>query len=146
MIHTFKENVKSNWAAQSTAMGGGSGNSIVSNYYYDSKLYDMIVCEVPYTGISSGASLVLTASQASDSTGGGSKSISGASTSHLSTNTTNTGVLIVQVRPWDLDSTAGFQYVGFKLLDADEDGAAITSMTVHQLIPRYAQATLSADR
>ncbi len=146
MIHTFKENVKSNWAGESTALGSDSGDSLVSNYYYDTEGYDLIVCTVPYTGISSGASLVLTASQATGTTGAASKSISGASTSVLSTATTDTGVLVVQVRAWELDSSGGFQYVGFKAIDADGDNADIVSMVVHQMNPRYGQATLAADR
>jgi len=145
-MHTFAENIKSNWAGESTNLGAESGDSLVSNYYYDSRYYDMIVCQVPYTGISSGATLTLTASQGSDSTGGGSKSISGASDSKVSTATTNTGVLVVQVRPADLDVSSGFRYVGFKVLTSYGSDVSIVSMTVHQARPRFGQATLTADR
>ena len=57
--------------------------------------------------------------------------------------TTDTDVLVAQVRGEDLDVDSGFQYVGFKLATGG-NGTEKVGGVLLQLRPRYSQATLPA--
>lgn len=145
-MKTFKENIKSNYGAFSSALGGESSDTLQSAYFFDTKYYDLIVGQLTYTKIGSGDTVTFKAWQSTATTGAGSKTITGASSTVLSAATTDTGVLVVQVRPWDLDIANSFRYVGFQAVTSNASGTECVSMAVLQANGRYAQATPPADR
>ena len=133
-LHYFKQHFK-------TAYGGflATSGGFTFGTWADMANYDLVVALVTYSHVASGSTLALTAYQATDSSGGASKTVAGASDAVTPSATTVTGVLIAQVRGQDIDVANGFRYVGFKTTSNDTTGYVAGVMIADR--GRYSQAT-----
>jgi len=143
-IHKFIENVRSRYGAFSSALGGEGSDLVTSAEFVNMANYDLVVGVAHASGVASDAVLTLAMWQATASDGSGSKTVTGASDTFTSTATSDTDVLVAQVRGEDLDVDSSFQYVGFKLATDAESGTEKVGGVLLQLRARYKQATLPA--
>jgi len=145
-IHKFTENVRSRYGAFSSALGGEStpNDTVVSAEFVNMANYDLVVGICHASGVAQSASITLAMWQATASDGSDSKTVTGATDIFVSTATSDTDVLVAQVRGEDLDVASNFQYVGFKLETSAGSGTEKVGGILLQLRPRYAQATLPA--
>jgi hypothetical protein len=139
-MHTFKENNLVHFGEITSALGGETSDTITTMRFPSMENYDTITFIAIASEVASGSTLTLTAYEATAADGSGSSSISGATDTFLSTNVTDTDVLIVQVNAPQL--TAGYQYVGAKLVSNNGSGTEEAAIITIQSKPRYAQATL----
>lgn len=144
-IHKFTENVRSRYGAFSSALGAEStpDDTVVSAEFVNMANYDLVVALAHASGVAASASLTLVMWQATASDGSDSKTVTGATDTFVSTATSDTDVLVAQVRGEDLDVDSGFQYVGFKL-ETSGNGTEKVGGVLLQLRPRYSQATMPA--
>jgi len=145
-IHKFTENVRSRYGAFSSALGGEAtpADTVVSAEYVNMANYDLVVGLAHASGVASDAVLTLAMWQATATDGSGSKTVTGASDTFTSTATSDTDVLVAQVRGEQLDVDSGFQYVGFKLATDAASGTEKVGGVLLQLRPRYSQASMPA--
>lgn len=140
-MHTFKENNLIHFGEITSALGGESSDTLTTMRFPSMENFDEITFIAIASEVASDAVLTLTAYEATATAGTGSSSISGATDTFTSTNTTDTDVLIVTVRAADL--TAGYQYVGAKLVTSGASGTEEAALITIQSRARYAQATLA---
>ena len=143
-VHTFNYHYKSNYGGFSSALGGETNDLITSATYVDMKNYDLVIGVCTASGVVSAQTLTLQMWQATNTAGGASKTVTGATDTYLSVATASTDVLVAQVRGEDLDVAGGFRYVGWKLTTNDTDGAEKVAGVTLQGRARYKQATLPA--
>lgn len=143
-IHTFNQHIKSNYGGFSSALGGETSDTITSASYVDMKNYDLVVGVCTASGVVSAQTVTLAMWQATNTAGGASKTVTGATDTYLSVHTATTDVLVAQVRGEDLDVAGGFRYVGWKLTTDDTDGTEKVGGVLLQGRARYKQATLPA--
>lgn len=139
-MHTFKENHLVHFGNITEAIGGETSDTITTLRFPSMENFDEITFIGIASELASDSVITLTAYEATATAGTGSSSISGATDTFTSTNTTDTDVLIVTVRAADL--TAGYQYVGAKLVTNNASGTEEGALIAIQSRPRYAQATL----
>ena len=143
-IHKFTENVRSRYGGFSNAFGGETNDLITSAEFVNMENYDLVAAVAHASGLASDSVITLAMWQATASGGGGSKTVSGASDTFTSTNTTDTDVLVAQVRGEDLDVANSFLFVGAKLATDNASGTEKVGMILHQMRARNKQATLPA--
>jgi hypothetical protein len=143
-IHKFTDNIRSRYGGFSSALGAEGSDLITSAEFVDMANYDLVVGICHASGIASDSVVTLAMWQATTSAGGASKTVSGASDTFTSTNTTDTDVLVAQVRGEDLDVASSFQYVGFKLATDNASGTEKVGGVLLQMRSRYKQAALPA--
>ena len=145
-IHKFTENVRSRYGVFSSALGGESSpaDTVVSAEFVNMKNYDLVVGICQASGVAASAVLSLAMWQATASDGSDSKTVTGATDTFTSTATSDTDILVAQVRGEDLDVDSGFQYVGFKLATGAASGTEKVGGILLQLRPRFSQATMPA--
>lgn len=141
-IHKFTDNIRSSYGVFSSALGGETSDVVETATYADMKNYDLVVGVCHASGVASGSVVTLKMYQATTSAGAASKTITGASDTFTSTNTTDTDVLVAQVRGEDLDVASGFRYVGFELSTGNASGTEKVGGVLLQARARYKQATL----
>jgi hypothetical protein len=141
-IHKFYENIKTTYGFVSTALGGETSDKKMSTVFVNMRDYDLVACIGIVSGVASGSVVTLKAYQATTSAGAGSKTITGASDTFTSTHTTDTDILLAQVRGEDLDVDSGFKFVGVELSTNDTGGTEKVAACIQSLRPRYADATL----
>ena len=139
-MHTFKENNLVHFGDITHSLGAETSDTITTLRFPSMENYDVITFIGIASELASGSAITMTAYEATGTDGSGSSSISGATDVFTSTNATDTDVLIVQVRAADL--TAGYQYVGAKLVSGDGSGTEEAALIAIQSRPRYGQATL----
>lgn len=139
-MHTFKENNLVHFGEVTSALGGESSDTITTMRFPSMENYDTITFIAIASEVASDSVLTLTAYEATATAGTGSSSISGATDTFTSTNTTDTDVLIVQVNAAQL--TAGYQFVGAKLVSSNASGTEEAAIITIQSRARYGQATL----
>ena len=139
-MHTFKENYLVHFGNITEAIGGETSDTITTLRFPSMENYDSIVFIGIASEVASDAVITLTAYEATATAGTGSTSISGATDTFTSTNTTDTDVLIVEVKASQL--TAGYQYVGAKLVSNNASGTEEGALIAIQCRARYGQATL----
>ena len=139
-MHTFKENNLVHFGEITSALGGETSDTITTLRFPSMENYDVITFIGIVSELASDSIATLTAYEATATAGTGSSSISGATDTFTSTNVTDTDVLIVSVRAADL--TAGYQYVGAKLVTSNASGTEEAALIAIQSRPRYGQATL----
>jgi len=122
-IHKFTENVRSRFGAISTDLGAEGSDTIVSAEFVNMANYDLVVGIAQAVGIAAGSTISLVMWQATATDGSDSKTVTGATDTFVSTNVTDTDVLVAQVRGEDLDVASSFQYVGFKISSDETDGS-----------------------
>jgi uncharacterized protein YjlB len=143
-IHKFEENVRVTYGGVTVAIGGISGDALVTPTFVNMKNYDLVVIQAVVTHASSDKVITLKAYEATATNGAASQSLTHAlaSDTFTSTNVTDTDKLVVQVRGEDL--SAGFQYVGAFLSTNQTDGTEYAGMVINQMRARYKQATMPA--
>jgi len=104
--------------------------------------YDLVRGVAQVSNVMSGQVITLQMYEASDSTGGGSQTISGASDTYTSAATATLDVLEAQVRGEALTIASGYQYVGARVTTNDTDGSEVASVVLVQGRARYKQATM----
>lgn len=140
-MHKFKENNLVHFGDITHSLGAESGDTITTLRFPSMENYDTITFIGIASELASDSVITLTAYEATTTAGVGSTSISGATDTFTSTNATDTDVLIVQVRAADL--TAGYQFVGAKLVTNDASGTEEAALITIQSRARYGQATLA---
>ena len=125
--------------ADATAALGGESSDIMKSAFYDLENYDAIIGLCVASNAASGVTLTMKMWQATDTDGSGSATISGASTTYISTQATDVISYAIEV---DADMlTDGYDYVA---LEASTSGASGTEAATVVVIPsygRYRQAT-----
>lgn len=142
----FKEMSKSHDAvttyAAATAALGGETSDILETAAYNMKNYDSILCIAVASNVVSTHVLTLSARQGTDTDGGGSATISGASTTYTSTQATDVVQFMIEV---DADMlTDGKDYVYFRASTDDADGTEAVALAVIPTFGRYRQASTPA--
>jgi len=140
-IHKESQVVRSTYGGISTALGGESNDRITSSWL-DMANYDLVVAKCVASDLASDSVITLAIWQATDTSGGGSKTVSGASDTFTSTNTTDTDILTCQVRGQELDVASGFRYVAGRVSTDDASGTEVVGLVMEQMRGRYKQATL----
>lgn len=143
-VHKYAEHYRTSYGGFSSALGGETSDTLTSAAFVSAKNYDVVIAQALYSGIASGSVVTLTIWQGSSTAGAGSKTVSGASTSFTAANTTDTGILTVQVRGAQLDMGSGFTYVGAKLVTGNASGTEKVGLWLVQGRARYPQASLPA--
>ncbi len=141
-IHTFTEVVRSSYGGFSSALGGETSDLITSGIFVDMANYDMVVGVAHASGVASGSVVTLAMYQATDTAGSGSATVSGASDTFTSTATSDTDVLVAQVRGEDLSTSTAYHYVGWKLSTDNGSGAEKVGGVTLQMRGRYKQSSL----
>lgn len=143
-VHKVTEHERSTYGGFSNALGGETSDTLTTPTFVSMANYDLVTIRAHASGVASDSVLTLKAWEATASGGGGSQTLthSLSSDTFTSTNTTDTDVLEVQVRGEDL--SAGFIYVGAKLVTSNASGTEKVGMIVTQLRARYKQASLPA--
>jgi len=145
-IHTFTSHVRPRFGCVSAALG--SETSIADTKetaeYVDMRNYDLVVFQGIASAVKSGSTVTLKIYEATSTAGAGSQSMTHASASDtmLSTNATDTDILVCQVRGEDLSS--GYRYVGAQISTNDATGTEKVGVVINQMRARYKQATLPA--
>lgn len=143
-IHKFTDNIRSVYGAFSSALGGESGpdDTITTDTFVNMENYDLVVFQAHGSGVASDDVLTLKAYEATATDGTGSQSLthSLASDTFTATATSETDVLVAQVRGEDLSS--GYQYVGAKLSTSNATGTEKVGIIVNQMRARYKQSSL----
>ena len=140
-MHKLSENIKVTFGDITSALGGETSDTITTATFVDMENYDIVEFIGIGIEVASDSVLTLTAYEATATDGSGSSSITGATDTFTSTNVTDTDVLRVQVNAAQL--SAGYQYVGAKLVSSNASGTEEAAIIVLQANPRYAQATLA---
>ena len=142
----FKEMSKTHDAvttyAHMTKALGGESSDILKTAFYGIKNYDAVA------GIGVASNVVATHTitykmyEATDTDGGGSSAISGASGTYLSTQVTDRFAIELEV---DADMlTDGYNYVGMEASTDDADGTEAVTIEVIPTYGRFRQATTPA--
>jgi hypothetical protein len=126
----------------SSELGAESSDYIATPTYANMENYDLVVGIGEVSNVVSGQVVTLAMYEATDSTGGGAQTLSGATDTYTSAGQATKDVLVAQARGEDL--SAGFQYVGARLTTNDTDGSEIASVLLHEGRARYKQATMIA--
>ncbi len=143
-VHKYSEHYRTSYGGYSSALGAESSDKITSAAFVSAKNYDVLIFQALYSGIASGQVLTLKGYQATATNGGGSKTVSGASTSVTSGATSETGVLTIQFRAAEMDMGSSFIYGGAIVSTDDGDGTEQVALIQVQGRARYPQATLGA--
>ncbi len=143
-VHTFTSHVRPRFGCVSATLGGESSDTKTTAEFVDMKNYDLVVVQGVASGLASGSTITLRLWEATATDGSGSQSMThtSASDTFLSTNTTDTDILVCQVRGEDLSS--GFRYVGAKISTNNASGTEPVGVIINQMRSRYKQATLPA--
>ncbi len=142
----FKEMSKSHdavttYAAVTEALGGES-NDIMKTAFYNMKNYDGILGVAIAKTVVATHTIRLRMYQASDTDGAGSATISGASTTYVSSQVTDVVQFALEV---DADMlTDGLDYVALEASTDDADGSEAVALAVIPTWGRYRQATTPA--
>lgn len=141
-VHVFKQHYRSSTGAMSSELGAETtiADAIQTPTFANMANYDLVRAVAQVSNVVSAQVLTLQIYEASDSTGGGSATISGLSDTYTSAATATLDVLEAQVRGEDL--SAGSQYVGARVTTNDTDGSEVASVFLVQGRSRYKQATL----
>lgn len=139
----FKEqanthNAVSTYAITTKALGGESSD-IMKTAFYDIENYDAILGLAVIGTVSSGDTVTLKMWQGTDTDGAGSATITGASATYVSTQTTDDAVYAIEV---DADLlTDGYDFVGLEASTSLTDGTEVVALAVIPSNARYPQAT-----
>lgn len=126
------------YAALTEALGGES-NDIMKTKFYDMENYDAILGICLGMTVVSTHIITLKMYEATDTDGGGSATISGASTTYVSTQATDAFQLVIEV---DADMlTDGYDFVGMEASTDDADGSENIALSVTPILGRYPQAS-----
>lgn len=142
----FKEMSKSHegvsvYAAGTIALGAESSDVMITSFY-NMKNYDAILGVAIAMSVVATHTVTFKMSQGSDTDGAGSATISGASTTYLSTQVTDAVQYILEV---DADMlTDGLDYVAIEASTDDPDGTEGVCLAVIPTFGRYSQATTPA--
>lgn len=142
----FKEMSKSHegvsvYAAGTIALGAET-NDVMITSFYNMKNYDAILGVAIAKNVKATHTLTFKMSQGSDTDGAGSATISGASTTYLSTQITDAVQYILEV---DADMlTDGLDYVAIEASTDDADGVEAVGLSVIPTFGRFRQATTPA--
>ena len=139
-MHKLKENLFFKFGEITSALGGETSDTLVTATYVNMENYDVVGVFGIASEVASDAVITLALWQATTSAGVGSATISGASDTATSTNVTDLCEVFAEARAADL--TAGYQYVGAKLVTGDGSGTEEAAMFFILGRPRYGQATL----
>lgn len=145
-ISTLKEFIKSHdgvttYGAATAALGGETSD-VLATAYYSLKNYDKMACFVVASNVVSTHVLTVKMSQGTDTDGGGSATISGASTTYTSTQATDVVAYCLEVDAEEL--TDGKDYVNVQVSTDDADGTEDVTLLMVPCNPRYGQATMPA--
>ena len=143
-VHKFKEHYQYGFGVFQTSLGGVNSDIVTFATWVDMNDYDLVVGQGIASLVASAKVITLAAWQATTSAGAGSKTVSGASDTFTSTNTTDKGSLICQVRGEDLDVASSFRYVSFKMSTNQTDGTESVAGFILAGRARYKQATMPA--
>lgn len=141
-VHQFNQHFRQIAGDMSSELGAETSDYIATPTYANMANYDLVVGIGEVSNVVSGQVVTLAMYEATDSTGGGAQTLSGATDTYTSAAQATKDLLIAQARGEDL--SAGFQYVGARLTTNDTDGSEIASVFLHQGRARYKQATLPA--
>jgi len=141
-VHVFKQHYYQIAGDMSSELGTETSDYIATPTYADMANYDLVVGIGEVSNVVSAQIVTLAMYEATDNTGGGAQTISGATDTYTSAAQATKDLLIAQVRGEDL--SAGYQYVGARLTTNDTDGSEIASVFLHEGRARYKQATLAA--
>lgn len=142
----FKEMSRSHegvsiYAAATIALGAESSD-IMKTKFYDMKNYDAILGIAIAENVVATHTLTFKMYEGTDTDGSGSDTISGASTTYLSTQITDAVEYILEV---DADMlTDGSDYVAIEASTNDPDGVEAVGLVVIPTFGRYRQATTPA--
>lgn len=139
-MHKLKENLFFKFGEITSALGGETSDTLTSATFVNMENYDVIGAFGIASEVASGSTITLTLYEATATDGSGSSSISGATDTFTSTNVTDLGEVFAEVRAGDL--TAGYQYVGAKLVTDNGSGTEEAALFLIAGRPRYGQATL----
>jgi hypothetical protein len=129
------------YAAATEALGGETSD-ILNTAAYNMKNYDAILGIAVMMTVVSTHVITLKMFEATDTDGGGSSAISGASTTYTSTQATDVAQFVLEV---DADQlTDGSDYVFMQASTDDADGSEDVNLVVIPTYGRYRQATTPA--
>jgi len=143
-VHKFTQHYRTIAGDMSSELGAEGSDYIATPTYANMANYDLVVGIGEVSNVVSGQVVTLQMYEATDSTGGGAQTISGASDTYTSAAQATKDLLISQVRGEDLTVASGYQYVGARLTTGDADGSEIASVCLLEGRARYKQATLPA--
>ena len=143
-VHKFNQHYRSPTGAMSTELGAETtiADAIATPNYQNMANYDLVVGQAHVSNVVPAQVITLQMYEATDATGGGAQTLSGATDTYTSAATATLDVLEAQVRGEDL--SAGFQYVGARVTTNDTDGSEVASVRTIAGRARYKQATLPA--
>lgn len=141
-VHIFKQHFRSSYGDMSTALGGEGSQTLTTPIFASMKNYDLIRGVAQVSNLASGSAVTLTMWEATATDGSGSQVLTHAQVSavYTSTQATDIDVLEAQVRGEDL--SAGFLYVGAKLVTDDGGGTEVASVFLVQGRARYKQSAM----
>ena len=140
----FKEqanthNAVTTYVDVTTALGGETSDLLQTVGFYDMENYDAMVGIGVVSNVVSTHVITFQMYEATDTDGGGSTTISGASSTYTSTQATDIFVCAIEV---DADQlTDGYDFVGLRMTTDDADGTEAGAVMVIPSSGRYPQAT-----
>ncbi len=142
-ISTFNEfaqthNAVTTYAAATAALGGETSD-IMKTAFYQITNYDKIVGICVANTVVATHTITLKMYQGTDTDGASSATISGASTTYLSSQVTDAVSFTIEVDAEQL--TDGYDYVAIEASTDDADGAEVVALAVFPMNPRYGQAS-----
>lgn len=142
----FKEMSKSHdavttYAAATEALGGET-DDIMKTAFYDMENYDAILGVAIAMTVVNTHILTFKMYEATDTDGGGSSAIAGASTTYISSQVTDVYQVILEVDADQLQD--GFDFVGMEASTDDADGSEDVNLAVIPTYGRYRQASTPA--
>lgn len=141
-MHRWQENERPNYGVFSSALGAETSDKVTSAAFVHARNYHIIAGLAQASGVASDSVITLKLYEAKSAAGSASQTISGASDTFTSTNTTDTDILKAEVRAEQLSD--GFEYVGMEVSTSNASGTEKVAGMLIQAKPRYAQATLPA--
>ena len=142
-VHKFLEHYRVPTGAMSKELGAQTtiADAIQTPNFQNMANYDLVIGIGHVSHVVSGQVITLQLYEATDSTGGGAQTISGATDTYTSAATASLDMLVAQVRGEEL--SAGYSYVGARLTTNDTDGSECASVHTIAGRARYKQASMS---